>query len=145
MLLVFVYSVVLGACPAAPEQRSLWTLSGSFGLLRLWALVSRIDVCCGNVDGFGHCKRLQSFSRVGFESTMGRCRPWLSAALRSFDLLPRAFCHLHALFDLKVGNCGKLPFSVVVVALIVHLVPVLAASALEGLDFADVLDLSAFW
>lgn len=76
---------------------------------------------------------------------MGRCHPWLSAALRSFDLLPRAFCHLHALFDLKVGNGGKLSLSVVVVALIVHLVPVLAASALEGLDFADVLDLSAFW
>lgn len=74
---------------------------------------------------------------------MGRCRPWFSATLRPFDFLPCFLCHLHALFYLKIGNRRKLPLSVVVIALIVHFVPVVSSSPLESGDLSYVFDLSA--
>lgn len=107
-------------------------------------MVARVDVGRCNIDGLGHGKGLQPFPRVGLKSPMRRCRPWFSAALRALHLLSSPLSHLHALFNLQVRNGGKLSFSVVVVAVIVELVPVLAAGALEGGYFADVFDLSAF-
>ena len=70
VLCIFVDLVILGAGPAAPKQRSLWTLCRSLGLLGLGALVARIDVGRGNIDGLGHGKGLQPFPRVGLESAV---------------------------------------------------------------------------